>query len=178
MHIFAAELDLVELLLDFWVKIPSLYKSVKLHWFIFDDQLCGVSGLPQWNLVTAPELLCTEHMTVAAVFLCRECGIYFCCLLSPCSYKERQVCVYIYAHIDMHGCLYTQPPTHRELCWKTPSLFFLSSPLNLMHPWLFDWRGPLLKIWVTVSQFVSMCQQISNPTIKTPPSINTQLGDT
>lgn len=131
MHIFAAELDLVELLLDFWVKIPSLYKSVKFHWFILGDQLCGGSGLPQWNLATAPELLCTEHMTVAAVFLCRECGIYFCCLLSLCSYKERQVCVYIYAHTDMHGCLYSQ-----RIVLENPLPLFLIITTELIHPQL------------------------------------------
>lgn len=115
MHIFAAELDLVELLLDFWVKIPSWYKSVKFHWFILDDQLCGGSGLPQLNLsLTEPELLCTEHMTVAAVFLCRERGINFCYLLSLCSYKERQVCVCVHLYTHRHAWMFIHTDTHTQ----------------------------------------------------------------
>lgn len=137
MHIFSAELDLVELLLDFWVKIPSWYKSMKLHWFILDDQLCGGPGLPQLNLVNTPELLCTEHMTVAAVFLCRECGIYSCNLLSLCSYKGRQVCVYIHTHTDMHMCLYTQSPRQR-IVLENPLPPFPTVTTEFLHPrlWL------------------------------------------
>lgn len=174
MHIFAAELDLVELLLDFWVKISSWYKSVKFHWFILDDQLCGGSGLPQLNLVTEPELLCTGHMTVAALFLCGECGIYFCYLLSLCIKKDRCVCTFI--HTQTCTDVYTHSHPHRENCAGKPPPSF-----SYHHYWT--------KTPSTLTDMKphsgSQCPNLypcakkfwTKPT-KTPPSINTQLEDT
>lgn len=177
-HIFAAELDLVELLLDFWVKIPSWYKSVRFHWYILDDQFCGRSGLPQLNLVTEPELLCTEHMTVAAVFLCGECGIHFCCLLSLCIKKDRCVCTFMHTQTCMD--VYTHSHPHTENCaGKPPPSFHLPShwthtpsTLTNMEPhWRFGSQCP--NLFPRTKKFQNVPKNS-----KTPPSINTHLGDT
>lgn len=104
-------------------------------------------------------------------FSVEKYGIYFCCLLSLRSYKERQVCVYIYIHTWLFMC--TVSHTQINVVGKPLPLFPIINDA-LAHPrlqphWTFGPPCPNL---------FPCIKKLQTQPNKTPSSITTKPGDT
>lgn len=138
----------------------SLYDQ--LNWGSFLIKSCHLLKLSYFVLNVWQLLL---------YFSVEKYGIYFCCLLSLRSYKERQVCVYIYIHTWMFMC--TVSHTQINVVGKPLPLFPVINGA-LAHPrlqphWTFGPPCPNL---------FPCIKKLQTQPNKTPSSITTKPGDT